>query len=237
FCDWYLEICKPVFNGADEAAKAETRATAAWARDQLLKLLHPFMPFITEELWARTAEGTTPRASLLIEAAWPDFSTLPKFEDARRDLQWVIDLVSGVRSARAEMNVPPASYIPLMLPHADPEIMSRLDRHRDTIRTLARLSSAEYSDVILRNSAQFVLDRQIVALPLAGIIDFAKERARLEKELKKATDEIARFDAKLNNEQFVAKAPEDVLAEQRDKRAEAIATAARLKEAVARLAD
>ena len=236
FCDWYLEICKPVFNGTDASAQAETRATAAWARDQLLKILHPFMPFITEELWARTAEGNTPRASLLIEAEWPDFTSLPKFDDARRDLQWVIDLVSGVRSVRAEMNVPPSAKIALVLKDATDASKALLVRQKEVILQLARLATADAATTLPKGSAQFLLGEATIGLPLGDVIDFAKERARLEKDLKKANDEIARFDSKLNNEQFVAKAPEDVLTEQREKRAEAIATAARLKEAVARLA-
>jgi valyl-tRNA synthetase len=235
FCDWYLEICKPVFNGADEDAKAETRATAAWTRDQLLKILHPFMPYITEELWARTAEGHAPRETLLIEAAWPDFASLPSFDDARRDLDWVIALVSGIRSVRAEMNVPPSAKIPLLL-NTDLESYERAKKHDDIIQVLGRLAYINHSQSPPRmGTAQFVLGDAVAILVLDQAIDLAKERARLEKELKKATDEIARFDAKLSNEAFVAKAPEDVLTEQREKRAEAMATAARLREAVARL--
>ncbi len=118
FCDWYLEIAKPILNGTDELAKAETRATAAWVRDTLLKMLHPFMPFITEELWARTASDAAPRETLLIEAPWPE--TFPPREGpARAEMQWVIELVSGVRSVRSEMNVPPAAKIALLLKGAD----------------------------------------------------------------------------------------------------------------------
>ncbi len=235
FCDWYLEIAKPIFAGDDEAAKAETRATAAWTRDHILKLLHPFMPFITEELWALTAEK--PRSSLLIEAEWPDLSGLPKFADACRDTQWVIDLVSGVRSVRAEMNVPPSAKIALVLKGANDQTKALLARGKDVILQLARLSSAEPSDTLPKGSAQLVLGEATVGLPLGDVIDFTRERARLEKDLKKANDEIARFDAKLSNEQFVSRAPEDVLTEQREKRADAAATALRLTEAVARLAD
>ena len=234
FCDWYLEFAKPLFNGADEAAKAETRATAAWVRDQLLKLLHPFMPFITEELWARTA--ASPRETLLIEAAWPDLGALPAAADAAAEMQWVIDLIKGVRSVRAEMNVPAGAKIAMVLTGADAAIQDRLARHRGVIETLARLSSCAPAGAIPKGSAQFVLGEAVVALPLGDVIDFAKERARLEKDLKKAQDEIARFDAKLGNEQFVAKAPEEVLEEQRAKRAEAAALAARLHEAIGRLA-
>ncbi|MEJ1969710.1 MAG: valine--tRNA ligase [Rhizomicrobium sp.] len=236
FCDWYLEIAKPIFGGSDEDAKAETRATAAWARDQLLKILHPFMPYITEELWARTAEGGPARDTLLIEAPWPDFAALPKFAEAQRELNWVIDLVKGVRSVRAEMNVPPGARIALLLKDADAPTLERLARNKDVILQLARLVTAEPADTLPKGTAQFVVGDTVAGMPLGDVIDFAKERARLEKDLKKANDEIARFDAKLGNAQFVARAPEDVLAEQREKRAEAVATAARLKEAAARLA-
>jgi valyl-tRNA synthetase len=237
FCDWYLEFIKPLLNGTDEGAKAEARMTAAWTRDQIFKLLHPFMPFITEELWAKTESGRAPRTSLLIEADWPHGSAPPREDLAREEMQWVIALVSGIRSIRSEMNVPPSAKIALVLKDASPESRVRLERNRDVILTLARLASADIADAIPPGSAQFVLGEAIAALPLGDVIDFAKERARLAKELQKAEAEIARFDAKLSNQQFVSRAPEDVLAEQREKRAEALALASRLKEAVARLAN
>jgi len=236
FCDWYLEFAKPIFNGTDTEAKTETRATAAFVRDNILALLHPFMPFITEELWERTGEHSRRRASLLIEGPWPDVAAPPGVDAATSEMFWVIALVSGIRSVRAEMNVPPSAKITLVLKDANAESAARLKRHHDVISTLARLSEARIETTIPKGSAQFVLNEAVAALPLGDVIDFAKERARLEKELKKAEDEIARFDAKLSNEQFVARAPEDVLSEQREKRAEAAALAARLKEAVSRLA-
>lgn len=235
YCDWYLEFIKPLLNGTDEGAKAEARMTAAWVRDTVLKLLHPFMPYITEELWARTVEHLSPRESLLIEAAWPDLAMLPSHDAARAEMQWVIELVQGVRSIRSEMNVPPSAKIALVLKDASPETKERLDTHHHIIATLARLSTTATADAFPQGSAQFVVGEAVAGLPLGDVIDFAKERARLEKELKKAEDEIARFDAKLSNEQFVSRAPEDVLQEQRDKRADAAALAARLKEALARL--
>jgi valyl-tRNA synthetase len=231
YCDWYLELIKPVLNGTDEAAKKETRATAAWVRDQIVKLLHPFMPFITEELWARTAA----RASMLIEAPWPELAGVPENKPARDEMRWVVDLVSGVRSIRAEMNVPPAAKIDLAIKTGESETRARLERHRDSILTLARLARADIADAIPKGSAQFVVGEAVAALPLGDVIDFAKERTRLEKELQKAESEIARVDAKLNNPDFVARAPEDVIDEQKEKRAESEALAARLKEAVARL--
>jgi len=234
FCDWYLEFAKPLFNGTDEAVKAETRATAAWTRDQIVKLLHPFMPFITEELWALTMPGK--RETLLIEADWPKLASLPKSESAVAEMHWVIDLVKGVRSVRSEMNVPAGAKIALVLTSASAETEARLSRNRGVIETLARLNEAKIGSAIPAGSAQFVIGEAVAALPLGDVIDFAKERARLEKELKKAEDEIARFDAKLSNEQFVSRAPEEVLTEQRERRAEAVSLAARLKEAVQRLA-
>jgi len=235
YCDWYLEFIKPLLGGTDEGAKAEARMTAAWVRDTILKLLHPFMPYITEELWARTVEHLAPRPTLLIEAEWPELSALPKNEAAAAEMNWVIELVQGVRSIRSEMNVPPSAKIALVLKDASAETKLRLDRHQSVIATLARLSSTEVAATIPPGSAQFVIGEAVAALPLGDVIDFAKERARLEKELKKAQDEIARFDAKLANPQFVSRAPEDVLQEQRDKLADAKALAARLKEAVKRL--
>jgi valyl-tRNA synthetase len=235
FCDWYLEFAKPIFTGSDEVAKAETRATAAWVRDQILKFLHPFMPFITEELWGRTA-GEGGRASPLIETKWPTPVEPPAADSATSEMNWVMDLIKGVRSVRAEMNVPPAAKIALVLKGADAASKATLAANHDVILTLARLSSADAADALPKGSAQFVLGEATVGLPLGDVIDFAKERVRLEKELKKAEDEIGRIDAKLANAQFVSRAPEDVLTEQREKRAEYAATAARLKEAVARLA-
>ncbi len=236
FCDWYLELIKPVLAGSDEAAKAETRTTAAWVRDQILKLLHPYMPFITEELWARTETTADPRATMLIEGPWPVLSDLPQDKVAYDEMQWVIDLVSGARSIRAEMNVPAAAKVALVLKGAAPETRARVERNRDAIVTLARLASIETSDIVPAGSAQFVVGETTAAIPLGDVIDFAKERVRLEKELKKAQEEIARFDAKLNNADFVARAPEEVIDEQKEKRADAAAMALRLKEAVSRLA-
>ncbi len=235
FCDWYLEFSKPILNGSDEVAKAESRATAAYVRDQILALLHPFMPFITEELWARTAEETAPRDGLLMESSWPDVSGLPNDEAARAEMEWLIALISGVRSVRAEMNVPPSARMPLILNDASPQSKERLARHRDLVLTLARLSDVQEGDAFPKGSAQFVVGEAVAALPLGDVIDFAKERARLERDVKKAEGEIARFDSKLSNPTFVSKAPEEVIEEQKEKRAEAVLLKSRLEESLARL--
>jgi valyl-tRNA synthetase len=232
FCDWYLEFIKPLLNGTDEGAKAEARMTAAWTRDQILALLHPFMPFITEELWDRTSSQ---RDVLLIEAKWPQLAHLPQDEAAGSEMRWVIDLVSGIRSVRAEMNVPASAKVALVLKDANAESAARLERHRDQIMTLARLASAHTADTIPQGSAQFVLREATAAIPLGDVIDFAKERGRLEKELAKAQSEIAKIDTKLNNAEFVARAPEEVVDEQKERRAEAAALAERLGQALAML--
>jgi valyl-tRNA synthetase len=237
FCDWYVEFIKPVLNGNDEAAKGETRDTAAWVLDRILQLLHPFMPFITEELWARIAEHAVPRRTMLMLSPWPDLSALPQDESARAEMNWLIELVSGVRSVRSEMNVPPAARIALLLKGAGPETKMRLLRNHDVLLTLARLTSARTASELPQGSAQFVIGEAAAALPLGDVIDLDKERARLAKELKKAEADIAKFDAKLGNAAFVAKAPEEVIDEQKERRAETAAVASRLHEALKRLSN
>ncbi len=235
FCDWYLEFSKPILNGTDEAAKAESRATAAFVRDQILALLHPFMPFITEELWARTAEGAVPRGGLLMQSEWPTLADITVDEAAAAEMQWLIALITGVRSVRAEMNVPPSARMPLLIKGAGPQTKERLIRHQGLLLTLARLSEATEADSFPKGSAQFVVGEAGAALPLGDVIDIAKERARLEKDVVKTEAEIVRLNAKLENQGFVAKAPPEVIEEQKERRGEAMALKAKLQEALARL--
>jgi valyl-tRNA synthetase len=193
------------------------------------------MPFITEELWARMAEHATPRRSMLMLSPWPELAALPAELEPQAEMGWLIELISGIRSVRSEMHVPPAARIGLVLKHADDVTALRLNRYRDIILTMGRLSNARVSADIPAGSAQFIVGEAIAALPLGDVIDLAQERARLQKDLKKAEDEMARFDSKLNNPAFVSRAPEEVIEEQREKRAEAAALAARLGEALNRL--
>jgi len=235
YCDWYLEFIKPVLNGSDEAQKAETRATAAWVLDEMLRLMHPFTPFITEELWRQTGEQGPKRESMLISAAWPDYSKVARHTAAASEMNWVKSLISEVRSVRAEMNVPPASKLPLTLKTANADERAWLDRHNELILRMARLDAATTGDAFAKSSAQIVVGEGTAGLALEGFIDFAKERARLTKEQQRLTGEIGRIDAKLGNEAFVAKAPEEVIDEQREKRAEYEAALAKVSEAVKRL--
>ncbi|HYD64308.1 valine--tRNA ligase [Azospirillum sp.] len=230
FCDWYLEFTKPILNGSDEAAKAETRATTAWVLDEILHILHPLMPFITEELWEQLAEG---RRNRLISAGWPEHG--PDLIDpaARDEMEWVVRVISSVRSMRSEMNVPPSAQIALHLKDASPETLKRLDTHRDLILRMGRLASAEpLQGAVPKSAVQAVVDEATVILPLEGIVDLDKERARLTKEIEKLSAEIKKIDAKLGNEQFVAKAPEEVIEEQRDRRETAAQARDKLQKAV-----
>ncbi|MGH6906698.1 MAG: valine--tRNA ligase [Aestuariivirga sp.] len=230
YCDWYLELIKPILTGSDVAAKAETKGSAAWALDQALLLLHPFMPFITEELWQKTAA----REHWLIDAAWPVYKGLG---DAAADaeIQWVIELISQVRSVRAEMNVPAGAKIACVIVSAAKETRRRAAQWEDEIMRLARLSAITFESSVPRASAQIVLGEATVALPLEGVIDFAAEKARLSKELDKIAKDTAAIEGRLSNPGFVAKAPEEVLAETRERKTEFETRRLKIGEALKRL--
>ncbi|MDV3250791.1 valine--tRNA ligase [Devosia sp. BK] len=234
FCDWYVEFAKPVFNGEDEAAKAETRASAAWALDQILIMLHPMMPFVTEELWAETGKFGTPRENLLILTEWPAYEGL---EDAAadEDLAWLIEVISNVRSVRAEMNVPASAKLQLVVSGAKEATLGRLVASTSLITRLARLEEISPQNDVPGESAQFVVGEATFALPLAGVIDIGAEKTRLEKEVTKLDGEITGVDKKLGNEQFVAKAPEEVIEEQKARREAAVDRRTRILEALKRL--
>ncbi len=238
FCDWYLELAKPVFNGTDEAAKAETRAMTAWTLDQTLKLLHPVMPFITEELWDQLAgEGASRSEPTLIGASWPDLPDAFIDAGAAAEIGWLVDLVTEVRQLRGEMNVPPAAKPPLAFVTPDATTAERVTRHRDLILTLARVASADATDAAPSGAVTFVTGGATAALSLAGIIDLTAERARLNKEIAAFESDAAHVMKKLGNPNFVAKAAETVIEENRAKLAAAEEGKARLEAALARLAD
>ncbi len=234
FCDWYLELIKPSLQGDDEASKAETRATAAWVLDRALVLLHPFMPFITEELWTRLGETGPAREAMLILAEWPDLGGLVD-ADAEAEFDWVIRVVSEIRSIRAEMNIPAGARIPVLVLGAGEAAQARLEANRDALVTLARLESISPADKAPKGSVQFVLDEATFALPLEGVIDIAGETERLTREIAKAGAEIAQIEAKLANEKFTSRAPEHVVEEQRQRKTDAQAVAAKLNDALKRL--
>ncbi|PHY12491.1 valine--tRNA ligase [Caulobacter sp. B11] len=236
FCDWYLELAKPILNGDDAAAKAETRATAAWALDVSLKLLHPVMPFITEELWDKTAEFGPARDGLLIVEKWPQLPETWIDAEAEAEIGWLVETVGEIRSVRAEMNVPPSAKPPLTLIGASAETKARLARHRDLLLTLARLDSAREAEAAPAGAVPFVLGEATGALAIAEFIDLAAEKARLTKEIAGHAGEIDKTNKKLGNPDFLARAKEEVVAENRERLAEAEAAKAKLEAALARLA-
>ena len=232
YCDWYLELIKPILAGSDADAAAETRAMAAFVLDRALILLHPFMPFVTEELWNKLAPAEG-RATLLMLAPWPEHQGLQN-ADADAEIGWLIRLISEVRSVRAEMNVPAGAKVPLVISGASDETRARVACHQETLLRLARLDTIAF-DKPPSGSVQIVLDEATLALPLAGIIDVDAEQKRLKREIDKIGSEIRQLDAKLANEKFVSRAPEHVVEEQRERKVEAEAVAAKLEQALKRL--
>ena len=236
YCDWYLELIKPVLTGPDGAAKTETRAAAAWALDEILRLLHPFMPFISEELWSVTAEHGPARHHMLALDAWPAHDGLDD-EVAEAEIGWVIDLITAIRSVRVEMNIPAATMLPLVLANASPQTAIRARHWSEFIQRLARIAEISFADTPPQGAVQLVVRGDVAALPLKGVIDLDAERARLAKEMAKCDADIVRVDAKLNNPNFVARAPEEVVEEEKEKREEAVVRKAKIAEALQRLKD
>ncbi|MBL8642351.1 MAG: class I tRNA ligase family protein, partial [Rhodospirillaceae bacterium] len=236
FCDWFLEFAKPVFAGSDENAKAETRATAAWVLEQILHIGQPIIPFVTEELWSKLGQeyGVT-RPYRLIQAPWPTYTGL-NAPEAEAEIDWVIDVISAIRSVRSEMNIPPGQMLKGEVVGASPIAKSRLGTHAALICANARLSEiGVVAAPTPGGSAQVVVGDTTVMLPLAGIVDLAKERERLKKEIAKAEGDIAAVDKKLGNEAFVSKAPPEIIEENRERRRLAAETKAKLSEALARI--
>jgi valyl-tRNA synthetase len=234
FCDWYLELAKPVLQGADGTAKDETRATAAWVIDRIAKLLHPFMPFITEELWEINGRSGPARSSILALSSWPAFEGMENPE-AEAEIGFVVDLVSEVRSVRSEMNVPASALMDLVIVGAGAELRTMLQPWIETIKRLARLSDIAFHVQPPAESAQMIVRGTTVALPLAGVIDIAAEKARLAKEIGKEEKEVAKVDAKLGNADFLKRAPEEVVEENRERRQDALDRIAKMQAALQRL--
>jgi valyl-tRNA synthetase len=251
YCDWYLELAKPVLTGPDGEAKFETRATVAWARDEIVKLLHPFMPFITEELWWVTgpvpvepermsgsevelARKGDERPDMLTLTQWPSYDGLDD-PAAEAEIGWVVDLVTAVRSLRSEMNIPPATMMPLVLVGVSDETRARAGRWLDVVKRLARISELVFTEKAPDGSVQLLVRGEVAALPLKGVIDLSAESARLQKELAKAESDIQHVDKKLNNPKFVANEAEEVVEGEKEKREEAEARRAKILEALERL--
>ena len=235
FCDWYLEFTKPILQEGDAAAQAEVRATTSWVLDQLLKFMQPIMPFVTQELWVQLAppEG---RDGLLMLQPWPALGEELRAPDAEEEMDWVIRMVSDIRTVRAEMNVPPSAELPLAVTGGSAATIARLETHKALLARLARLSEVSVSETVPKGAVQVVVDEATVALPIGDVIDVAQEVARLEKEIGKVDGEIGKIEKKLANESFTAKAPPAVVEEQRARADDYRQSRTKLSEALDRLA-
>jgi valyl-tRNA synthetase len=239
FCDWYLEFAKPILQSEDGSsqdpdAKAETRAVAAWVIDEIAKLLHPFMPFLTEELWAIKGAQGPAREGPLALASWPAHAGLQDGE-AEAEIGLLVDLVSEIRSVRSEMNVPASTLMELVIVGSDAALRTHLMPWLETIKRLARLSEVSFAVQAPAESAQMLVRGALAALPLAGVIDVGAERARLAKEIGKEEKEVQKVEAKLGNADFIARAPEEVVEENRERRQASLDRIARMKAALERL--
>lgn len=231
-CDWYLELLKPVFQGDDEEAKTEARACVAYVLNNIYRLMHPFMPYMTEELWS-VAEAGDAKSGLLCHAEWPTLEL--NDEEAAAEINWLIDLVSGLRSVRSEMNVPPSSKAPLHVTQSDDATKDQLMRHLPAIKLLARVEDIVLDGEVTKGAAQIVVAETTYSLPLGALIDLDAEKARLEKAIGKVEGDLGKVNGKLNNEKFVANARPDVVAAERERLTELEGQKAKLNEALARV--
>jgi valyl-tRNA synthetase len=234
FCDWHLELAKPLLADAGETA-AETRAITAWTLDLILQLLHPIMPFMTEELWEQTGRAGPPRDSMLITAPWPQLPDAYADADAAAEIGLVVAVIAEGRSVRSELNVPTAARPPLLATEVDPRQRRILEANAEAIGRLLRVSAIRFDAAADAGAVPFLAAGAGLALPVAGFIDLAAERARLAKEVAALAQDIDRTARKLANADFVARAPDEVVEENRERLAEAEAARARLAAALARL--
>ena len=233
-CDWYVELSKPLLLDGEGAIRAETQATMAWVLDQCLVLLHPIMPFITEELWG--VAGT--RAKMLVHADWPSYTAADLVDPAAdAEMNWTISLIEGIRSARAQMNVPVGLYVPVVMTEADDAARGAYARNEVMIKRLARIGEVSEAAMAPKGSITIPTNGATFALPLADIIDVGAEKARVQKALEKLGKELSGLRGRLNNPSFVASAPEEVVDEARENLALREGEEAQLKAALARLSE
>jgi len=234
-CDWYVELSKPLLQDETNAEFAqETRETMAWVLDQCMILLHPVMPFITEELWAQTGQRTNP----LIHAEWPSYDAQDLVDaDADRELNWVISLIEAIRSARAQMHVPAGLYVPLVVTDINADAQEAWQRNEVMIKRLARVETLETQNSFPKGTVALAIQGATMGLPLADIIDIAEEKTRLEKTLGKLAKELGGLRGRLNNPKFAASAPAEVVEETRANLELRLEEEAQLVEALDRLAE
>jgi valyl-tRNA synthetase len=234
FCDWYVEFTKPLLNGTDESIKDEVKGTTGWVLDQILILLNPFMPYFSEELYAKIAQRG--KGTRLLTAQWPDYKALPEHKDAFAQINWLQRIISEIRSVRADMNVPAGAKLTLLVKDASAKTQKDLSLYQPIIAQMARIENVELITAEPpKGSVQAVVDEATIALPIADIIDLDKERDRLAKQIAKLEQNIDKLSAKLSDEKFVANAPEEVIAEQKTRVAEDQAARDKLSAALKQL--
>lgn len=233
FCDWYIELIKPIFYGENAAEIKEIRAVTAWTLDRILIMLHPFMPFITEELW----DNLTARSGKLIHAAWPVDENVNAAD--KNEIDRAIDIISAIRSLRSSMNLPAGAKLHAYVKDAVAETLTAVERQKALICKLARLEELEALEnrEVTKDMVQTVSREAAILIPLKGVVDFEAERARLQKELETLNKNLEGYSRKLSNESFVAKAPAAVVAEEKRRQAEALENKAKVEEALARIAN
>ncbi|QIH76231.1 valine--tRNA ligase [Macrococcoides canis] len=217
FCDWYIEMSKIPMNGDDEAQKQMTRSILAYTLDSIMRMLHPFMPFVTEHIW----QNLPVTGDSIVTASWPQVKPELSNEQSKRDMEQLMEIIRAVRNTRSEVNTPMSKQIPMMIKTNNDDIAARLERERPFIERFCNPSelTIQSSFEIPEEVITTAVTGGSVILPLAGLIDMDKEIARLEKELEKWQKELERVDKKLSNEKFVAKAPEKIINEEKEKQA------------------
>jgi valyl-tRNA synthetase len=232
FCDWYVEFTKPILQGGSVVERTETQAATAWVLGHIVHLMHPVMPFVTEEIWQNLAGE---EAGLLLTAAWPDFSREIRDPAASDEMEWVVQAISAIRALRAGLNVPPGARVPLLIKDAEPHALERIARHREHFMRLARVDRFESVDAVPVGGIQMMVAGAVLILRLAEVVDLTREKARLGKEIGRLEGELAKITAKLGNPDFLAKARAEVIEDQREREAEAVRDRDRLRAAYGQL--
>ena len=234
FCDWFIELAKPILQGDDEAAKIETQGAAQWGLQNALKLLHPFMPYVTEELWQEIKPADKGAKFLMLEN-WPQIPENLMNKDADAEINWVIKAITGIRSVRSEMNVPAGSKIPLIVSGSNELTQQRIDRHNDVLKRLARLDTITVQNDFPEGSIQSIVEEAVFAIHLNEVIDVTAETDRLKKEITKVEKEISKISGKLSNQGFLEKAPDAVIEENKSRLQDEQSKLEKLETALGRL--
>ena len=235
FCDWYLEFTKTILANNETAEATEIRLTTAWILDQILLLLHPFIPFVTEELWEKMSPANGRRTSLIL-ASWPKELNKNSNQDARDEMNWVVKLISQIRGVRSELNVPARAKVSLFLKNGKSSTWKLLKSYSDIIQKLSRIKSiSEATEVAEKDAIQIVVDEEIFLLELTNVINFNHEKDRLNRELVKLEIEIKGYKSKLSNQQFLSRAPNAVVEDNRERLTEAQNIKGKVEEAIKRL--